>query len=198
MGKAGVKIILGIDPGTNTTGYGVIEVRGSVVRCVILGVIDLHQLKDPYRKLHHIFERVCALVDEYGPHEVALESPFFGNNVQSMLKLGRAQGVAMAAALSRGVTVSEYAPRRIKQAITGQGAASKEQVAIILKKLLRLEELPRRLDATDGLAVAVCHFFQSAPVPTLESRCRKKALGGGPASVSWERFISDHPERVKK
>ena len=115
-----------------------------------------------------------------------------------MLKLGRAQGVAMAAALSRGVTVSEYAPRRIKQAITGQGAASKEQVAIILKKLLRLEELPRRLDATDGLAVAVCHFFQSAPVPTLESRCRKKALGGGPASVSWERFISDHPERVKK
>ncbi len=91
MGKAGVKIILGIDPGTNTTGYGVIEVRGSVVRCVILGVIDLHQLKDPYRKLHHIFERVCALVDEYGPHEVALESPFFGNNVQSMLKLGRAQ-----------------------------------------------------------------------------------------------------------
>ena len=198
MGKAGVKIILGIDPGTNTTGYGVIEVRGSVVRCVILGVIDMHQLKDPYRKLHHIFERVCALVDEYGPHEVALESPFFGNNVQSMLKLGRAQGVAMAAALSRGVTVSEYAPRRIKQAITGQGAASKEQVAIILKKLLRLEELPRRLDATDGLAVAVCHFFQSAPVPTLESRCRKKALGGGPASVSWERFISDHPERVKK
>ena len=102
MGKAGVKIILGIDPGTNTTGYGVIEVRGSVVRCVILGVIDLHQLKDPYRKLHHIFERVCALVDEYGPHEVALESPFFGNNVQSMLKLGRAQGVAMAAALSKG------------------------------------------------------------------------------------------------
>ena len=109
-----------------------------------------------------------------------------------------AQGVAMAAALSRGVTVSEYAPRRIKQAITGQGAASKEQVAIILKKLLRLEELPRRLDATDGLAVAVCHFFQSAPVTALESLCRKKALGGGPASVSWERFISDHPERVKK
>ena len=178
------RVIMGIDPGTNTTGYGVIRTEGNALSCIVLGDIDLHRIGDPYQKLKYIFE--------------ALESPFFGENVQSMLKLGRAQGVAMAAALSRGVTVSEYAPRRIKQAITGQGAASKEQVAIILKKLLRLEELPRRLDATDGLAVAVCHFFQSAPVPTLESRCRKKALGGGPASVSWERFISDHPERVKK
>ena len=187
-----------IEPGTNTTGYGVIRTEGNALSCIVLGDIDLHRIGDPYQKLKYIFERVGALIDQYRPDEVALESPFFGENVQSMLKLGRAQGVAMAAALSRGVTVSEYAPRRIKQAITGQGAASKEQVAIILKKLLRLEELPRRLDATDGLAVAVCHFFQSAPVPTLESRCRKKALGGGPASVSWERFISDHPERVKK
>ena len=187
MGKAGVKIILGIDPGTNTTGYGVIEVRGSVVRCVILGVIDLHQLKDPYRKLHHIFERVCALVDEYGPHEVALESPFFGNNVQSMLKLGRAQGVAMAAAL-----------RRVKQAITGQGAASKEQVAAILKSMLKLEELPKRLDATDGLAVAVCHHFQCSVIARVDPSPLKKALGGGrTASKSWTEFISSHPDRVK-
>ena len=192
------RVIMGIDPGTNTTGYGVIRTEGNALSCIVLGDIDLHRIGDPYQKLKYIFERVGALIDQYRPDEVALESPFFGENVQSMLKLGRAQGVAMAAALSRGVTVSEYAPRRIKQAITGQGAASKEQVAIILKKLLRLEELPRRLDATDGLAVAVCHFFQSAPVPTLESRCRKKALGGGHASVSWERFISDHPERVKK
>ena len=198
MGKAGVKIILGIDPGTNTTGYGVIEVRGSVVRCVILGVIDLHQLKDPYRKLHHIFERVCALVDEYGPHEVALESPFFGNNVQSMLKLGRAQGVAMAAALSKGCPVAEYAPRRVKQAITGQGAASKEQVAAILKSMLKLEELPKRLDATDGLAVGVCARCQCSVIARVDPSPLKKALGGGrTASKSWTEFISSHPDRVK-
>ena len=142
------RVIMGIDPGTNTTGYGVIRTEGNALSCIVLGDIDLHRIGDPYQKLKYIFERVGALIDQYRPDEVALESPFFGENVQSMLKLGRAQGVAMAAALSRGVKVSEYAPRRIKQAITGQGAASKEQVAIILKKLLRLEELPRRLDAT--------------------------------------------------
>ena len=134
------------------------------MRCVILGVIDLHQLKDPYRKLHHIFERVCALVDEYGPHEVALESPFFGNNVQSMLKLGRA----------------------------------KEQVAAILKSMLKLEELPKRLDATDGLAVAVCHHFQCSVIARVDPSPLKKALGGGrTASKSWTEFISSHPDRVK-
>ena len=124
------RVIMGIDPGTNTTGYGVIRTEGNALSCIVLGDIDLHRIGDPYQKLKYIFERVGALIDQYRPDEVALESPFFGENVQSMLKLGRAQGVAMAAALSRGVTVSEYAPRRIKQAITGQGAASKEQVAI--------------------------------------------------------------------
>lgn len=190
--------IMGIDPGTNYMGYGVLEVEGRTVRSVVLGDIDLHRLPDPYAKLRYIFERVGALVDEYAPHEVALESPFFGNNVQSMLKLGRAQGVAMAAALSKGCPVAEYAPRRVKQAITGQGAASKEQVAAILKSMLKLEELPKRLDATDGLAVAVCHHFQCSVIARVDPSPLKKALGGGrTASKSWTEFISSHPDRVK-
>lgn len=193
------KIIMGIDPGTNVTGYGLLRVEEHTAMCLVLGDIDLHRITDPYQKLRYIFERVSGLIDEYHPDEVALESPFFGKNIQSMLKLGRAQGVAMAAALSRGVPVAEYAPRKVKQTITGRGSASKEQVALLLKNLLHLETLPRRLDATDGLAVAVCHWFQSAPVPKLESRTKKKALGGGPvASCSWEQFVSNHPERVKK
>lgn len=193
------KIIMGIDPGTNVTGYGLLRVEEHTAMCLVLGDIDLHRITDPYQKLRYIFERVSGLIDEYHPDEVALESPFFGKNIQSMLKLGRAQGVAMAAALSRGVSVAEYAPRKVKQTITGRGSASKEQVALMLKNLLHLDALPRRLDATDGLAVAVCHWFQSAPVPKLESRTKKKALGGGPvASCSWEQFVSNHPERVKK
>lgn len=193
------KIIMGIDPGTNVTGYGLLRVEGRAASCIVLGDIDLHRIADPYQKLRYIFDRVSGLIDEYRPDEVALESPFFGKNVQSMLKLGRAQGVAMAAALSRGVPVAEYAPRKVKQTITGRGSASKEQVALMLKNLLHLETLPRHLDATDGLAVAVCHWFQSAPVPKLESRTKKKALGGGPvASCSWEQFVSNHPERIKK
>lgn len=193
------KIIMGIDPGTNVTGYGLLQVEGRTASCIVLGDIDLHRIADPYQKLRYIFDRVSGLIDEYHPDEVALESPFFGKNIQSMLKLGRAQGVAMAAALSRGVPVAEYAPRKVKQTITGRGSASKEQVALMLKNLLHLDALPRRLDATDGLAVAVCHWFQSAPVPKLESRTKKKALGGGPvASCSWEQFVSNHPERVKK
>ncbi len=193
------KIIMGIDPGTNVTGYGLLRVEERTATCLVLGDIDLHRIADPYQKLRYIFDRVSGLIDEYHPDEVALESPFFGKNIQSMLKLGRAQGVAMAAALSRGVPVAEYAPRKVKQTITGRGSASKEQVALMLKNLLHLDALPRRLDATDGLAVAVCHWFQSAPVPKLESRTKKKALGGGPvASCSWEQFVSNHPERVKK
>lgn len=193
------KIIMGIDPGTNVTGYGLLQVEGRTASCIVLGDIDLHRITDPYQKLRYIFDRISGLIDEYRPDEVALESPFFGKNIQSMLKLGRAQGVAMAAALSRGVPVAEYAPRKVKQTITGRGAATKEQVALMLKNLLHLETLPRHLDATDGLAVAVCHWFQSAPVPKLESQTKKKALGGGPvASSSWEQFVSNHPERIKK
>ncbi len=191
------KIVMGIDPGTNTTGYGIVRTDGRRMQCVVLGDIDLHRIGDPYRKLGRIFERVCALIEAYRPDEVALESPFFGENVQSMLKLGRAQGVAMAAALSKGLPVSEYAPRRIKQAITGQGSASKEQVALILKGMLHLDELPKRLDATDGLAVAVCHVFQCSRPEGLESGLRKKALGGGPASKAGSSSLRNIPNASK-
>ena len=196
--------IMGIDPGTNYMGYGIIEVEGRVVRSVVMGDIDLHKMTDPYAKLRYIFERVGALIEEYKPKEVALESPFFGTNVQSMLKLGRAQGVAMAAALWRGKEVFEYAPSRIKQAIAGSGAASKEQVAGIIKRMLKIEYMPRRLDATDGMAVAMCHYYTArTPISNAMGSARVKGLGGGKkaakGSSSWETFIRQNPEReVKK
>ena len=194
---------MGIDPGTNFMGYGIIEVEGRVVRSVVMGDIDLHTMSDPYRKLRYIFERVGKLIDDYQPREVALESPFFGTNVQSMLKLGRAQGVAMAAALSRDKEVFEYAPSRIKQAITGSGAASKEQVAAIVKRMLKLEYMPRRLDATDGMAVALCHYYTArTPISNAMGEKRVKGLGGGKkaakGSSSWEAFIRQNPEREIK
>jgi len=197
--------IMGIDPGTNYTGYGVLEVEGRTLRPIVLGDIDLHRLTDPYAKLRRIFDRIGALVDEYAPREVALESPFFGENVQSMLKLGRAQGVAMAAALSRGLPVSEYAPMRIKQAVTGRGAATKEQVATIVCRTLTLDRPLRRLDATDGMAVALCHYFTtSSPLDAALGDERVKGLGGGKkaaskkGSQSWEQFLHDHPGREIK
>ncbi len=196
---------MGIDPGTNFMGYGVLEIEGRTVRPVVLGDIDLHKLTDPYAKLARIFERVGALVDEYRPREVALESPFFGENVQSMLKLGRAQGVAMAAALSRGLSVSEYAPMRIKQAITGRGSADKEQVAAIVCRTLAIDWPPRRLDATDGMAVALCHYYTTAsPLQAALGTERVKGLGGGKkaaskgGSQSWEQFLRTHPDREVK
>ena len=158
-----------------------------------------------YAELRYIFERVGALIDQYAPREVALESPFFGENVQSMLKLGRAQGVAMAAALSRGLAVSEYAPMRIKQSITGRGSAAKEQVAAIVCRILSIDQPPRRLDATDGMAVALCHHFTTAsPLNTALGDERVKGLGGGKkaaskrGSQSWEKFLKDHPDREIK
>ena len=197
--------IMGIDPGTNYMGYGVLEVEGRTVRAVALGDIDLHKLTDPYEKLHRIFEQVGVLIDRYGPREVALESPFFGENVQSMLKLGRAQGVAMAAALDRGLAVSEYAPMRIKQAITGRGSSAKEQVAAIVCRTLAVDRPPKRLDATDGMAVALCHYYTTAsPLNAALGDARVKGLGGGKkaaskgGSQSWEKFLRDHPEREVK
>lgn len=197
--------ILGIDPGTNYMGYGVLEVEGRTLRSVVLGAIDLHRMTDPYAKLRYIFERVGALVDEYRPREAALESPFFGSNVQSMLKLGRAQGVAMAAALDRNLAVAEYAPMRIKQAITGSGSATKEQVAGIVCRMLTIDR-PDKLDATDGMAAALCHYFTTAgPLNGLLGSERVKGLGGGKkaaskqGSQSWEQFLRAHPEReIKK
>lgn len=195
--------IMGIDPGTNYMGYGVLEVEGRTLRSVVLGDIDLHTMSDPYRKLRYIFDRVSKLVDDYAPREVALESPFFGTNVQSMLKLGRAQGVAIAAVLNRDREVFEYAPSRIKQAITGSGAASKEQVAAIVKSMLKIDYMPRRLDATDGMAVALCHYFTArTPIDTAMGSSRVKGLGGGKkaakGSSSWEAFLKKNPEREVK
>ena len=155
------RIILGVDPGTTIMGYGLIKVVGKKAELIALGIIELKKYSDHYLKLKKIFERMVQLVDEYKPDEMAIEAPFYGKNVQSMLKLGRAQGVAMAAALSRSVPIFEYAPKKIKMSITGQGSASKEQVAFLLKNLLNIKELPKDLDATDGLAAAMCHFYQS-------------------------------------
>lgn len=199
------KIIMGIDPGTNYTGYGILEVHGKDAKCLILGYIELVKFKDPYHKLRILFERVAALIEEYKPDEVALESPFFGENIQSMLKLGRAQGVAMAAALTRGLPVFEYAPRRIKQSITGRGAASKEQVAMMLKTILKVDYDLKKLDATDGLAVALCHHYESSSLlNAVGSTERVKALGGGRKSASkggsssWDSFLKDNPQREIK
>ena len=195
--------ILGIDPGTNYMGYGVLEVEGRTLRPIALGDIDLHKIENPYDKLRHIFESVKTLIADYSPREVALESPFFGQNVQSMLKLGRAQGVAMAAALSCNKPVAEYAPTRIKQAITGTGAASKEQVAAIVMRTLGANDAPRRLDATDGMAVALSHYYSTTnPINQALGDTRVKGLGGEKiarkrGSQSWEQFVNANPKRVK-
>ena len=180
------RIILGIDPGTTIMGYGLIKVVGKEAKLIVLGVIELKKYNDHYTKLKHIFDRVTSLIDQYHPDEMAVEAPFFGKNVQSMLKLGRAQGVAISAALSRSIPIFEYAPRKIKMSITGQGNASKEQVAILLKNLLKIKELPSDLDATDGLAAAMCHFYQTN-VPTTAKTFN-----------SWKDFMNKNPGRIKK
>ena len=153
------KIILGIDPGTTVMGYGLIHVKKNQLHMLNFGVIQLSKLANHPDKLKRILDRLNGLIAEYKPDEMAIEAPFFGKNVQSMLKLGRAQGVAIAACLNHNIPFEEYTPRRIKQSITGSGAASKEQVAAMLQKLLNFQEMPKYLDATDGLAAAVCHHF---------------------------------------
>ena len=179
------RIILGIDPGTTVTGYGVIRTTGNKAELVTLGIIELQKIKDHYTRLKMIFDRVIQLIDEYHPDELAIEAPFYGKNVQSMLKLGRAQGVAISAALSRSIPIFEYAPRKIKLAITGVGSASKEQVATLLQKILNFHEDSRLLDATDGLAAAVCHFLQQT-VPSREKGYH-----------SWKEYIRKNPGRIK-
>lgn len=179
------KIILGIDPGTNVMGYGVIRVHGKKAEMLALGIIDLRKYGDHYLKLGHIFERITGIIDSYLPDEMAIEAPFFGKNVQSMLKLGRAQGVAMAAAIQRQVPITEYAPMKIKMAITGVGTASKEQVADMLRRMMHLdkEELGKFLDATDALAAAYCHFLQMDRPET----DRKYS--------SWKDFVNKNKDR---
>ncbi|MBQ2200484.1 MAG: crossover junction endodeoxyribonuclease RuvC [Bacteroidaceae bacterium] len=156
------KILLGIDPGTNVMGYGVLRVVGNKAEMLAMGVINLKNMRDPYLRLGRIFERVTGVIDEYKPDELAIEAPFYGKNVQSMLKLGRAQGVAIAAAIVRDIPIHEYEPRKIKVAITGNGAASKEQVAGMLQRMLHIsaEDMEVQMDATDALAAAYCHFIQ--------------------------------------
>ena len=179
------RIILGIDPGTNITGYGVIKVSGPVPELVAIGAIDLSKFDDHYIKLKHIFDRTIGIIEEYHPDELAIEAPFYGKNVQSMLKLGRAQGAAIAAALSRSLPIFEYAPRKIKMSITGQGAASKEQVASMLMNILKFKLAETKLDATDGLAAALCHFYQTNK-PVSEKNYN-----------SWKDFMNKNPKRVK-
>lgn len=180
------KIILGIDPGTTVMGYGLIHVKGKKTELITLDVIHLKKYPSHAAKLRKIFERTLDIIDEYKPDELAIEAPFFGKNVQSMLKLGRAQGVAIAAAVYRDIPMTEYSPKKIKQSITGNGNASKEQVAKMLKSLLKLQEMPKYLDATDGLAVAMCHYIQGNSIGT-----------GGKSYSGWESFIKNNPKRVK-
>ena len=177
------RIILGLDPGTSVMGYGVILVRKPKIDLLQFGVIQLNKYESHELRLKKIFERVLSLIDDFHPDEVALEAPFFGKNVQSMLKLGRAQGVAMSAALWREIPIVEYAPKRVKQSVTGNGNASKEQVARMLMTLFTIKELPKLLDATDALAVAVCHHFQKAEIKS--------------KSKSWEAFVRENPARLK-
>ena len=197
--------IMGIDPGTNYMGYGVIEIRNGKPEALVMGEIDMHKIKDAHQKLAYIFERVRSLAESYRPAEVAFESPFFGENVQSMLKLGRAQGVAIAAVLSvsKEINIEEYAPMRIKQAITGRGSSSKQQVAKMINSILSTDYQPRKLDATDGMAVALCHWFTTSNVLTRATAGdKRKGLGGDTksrkGSSSWETFIKSNPDRIKK
>ena len=183
------KIILGIDPGTNVMGYGVIVVKGNKASLLAMGVIDLRKMGAPSLKLGKIFERVTGIIDEYLPDELAIEAPFFGKNIQSMLKLGRAQGVAIAAAINHDIPIHEYAPLKIKMAITGRGSASKDQVAGMLQRLLHIadEDMPKFMDATDALGAAYCHFLQLS-TPTTDAR----------RYGSWKDFANKNSERVKK
>lgn len=178
------KIILGIDPGTTVLGYGLIHISGKKINLLNFGIIQLNKLSNQPDKLKRIVDRIDQLIVEYKPDEMAIEAPFFGKNVQSMLKLGRAQGVVIGAALRMNIPYEEYTPKRIKQAITGSGNASKEQVAAMLQNLLNFPEMPKYLDATDGLAAAVCHHFSKGIGEN------NKAKGS-----SWEAFLSNNPER---
>ena len=179
------KIILGIDPGTNIMGYGILKVENRKPYLITMGTFDLQKLDDHFVKLKRIFEETNCLIEKYAPDELAIEAPFYGKNIQSMLKLGRAQGTAIASALLHSIPIFEYAPRKIKMSITGQGNASKEQVAFMLQKMLGFKDMPEDLDATDGLAAAVCHYFQNKV---------ENSLAG---AKSWKDFISKNPGRLR-
>ena len=179
---------MGIDPGTNVMGYGILGINGKRLTPIILGGIELTKVGDHYLRLARIYERVTGLIEQFLPDEVAIEAPFYGKNVQSMLKLGRAQGVAMAAALARDIPIAEYAPLKVKQVVTGNGGASKEQVANMLCYILKMqrEKLPAVLDATDAMAVALTHYYESS----------KPAAASG--ARNWKQFLKQNPDRIVK
>jgi crossover junction endodeoxyribonuclease RuvC len=181
------RIIIGIDPGTNVMGYGILGVKKGKPAMIAMGVVKLNKFDSHYKRLGHIFNRITGIIEHYLPDEMAIEAPFFGKNVQSMLKLGRVQGVAMAAAINHDISVTEYEPRKIKLAITGNGAAAKEQVQEMLKRILNIpqESILRELDATDALGAALCHFYESG----------KPAVAKGPGS--WKEFIAKNPDRLR-
>lgn len=181
------KIIIGVDPGTNVMGYGILGVKRGKPHMIAMGVVKLNKFDSHYLRLGHIFSRVTGIIENYLPDEMAIEAPFFGKNVQSMLKLGRAQGVAMAAAINHDIPITEYEPRKIKMAITGNGGAAKEQVREMLRRILRIpeESMIKELDSTDALAAALCHFYESG----------KPEIAKGPKS--WKDFIAKNPDRVK-
>lgn len=181
------RVILGIDPGTNLLGFGIVRVKGRDVRFVDMGILDLRKEKDAYSKLKAIYDCIWEVCRTYKPDEVALESPFYGKNAQVILKLGRAQGAAMLAGLQYGAEVFEYAPRKAKEAIVGNGAASKEQVRAMLEKTLKVQLESRHLDATDALAIAMCRFYEST----------NPLAGASGKGSGWEKFVKDHPERIK-
>ena len=188
------KVILGIDPGTQISGWGVVVVKGGACSYVSMGVIDLRREKDLFIRIGTLYREVIALIDKYNPDELAMEAPFYGKNIQSMLKLGRAQGALISAARSRDIPIFEYAPRKIKLSITGRGAASKEQVATIISKILSIKEAPSRfLDATDGLAAALCHHLSSNASFSTKGKTSKSSNRSG----GWGKFLKDNPDRIK-
>lgn len=179
------RIIMGIDPGTNLMGYGLLEANELDAKVIISGVIDLKKLDNTYLKYQQIFSKTLTLIDTYKPDELAIESQFYGKNIQSMLKLGRAQGIAIAAALQRDIPIFEYAPRKIKLAVTGRGAASKEQISSMVNNILKLKETKRSFDETDALAIALCHFFQ------------KDLKISSDKVVSWKNYIKKNPDKIR-
>ena len=184
-------IILGIDPGTLLMGYSVIEAQKNTFSIKTIDVLKLSSKKDHYQRLQLVHQKITELVEEFSPNEFAIEAPFFGKNVQSMLKLGRAQGVAIAAAMTKNIPVTEYSPRKIKQSITGNGNADKEQVWKMLQRITALPDKPKYYDATDALAVAICHYFGSSSVTLKKTTGTKKGSG-------WEKFIQQNPGRILK
>ncbi len=192
------QIILGIDPGTLMMGYGLIAIDGSHVEMLEMNILKLSTKKDHYERLSLIHEKVTALIRKFHPHQCAIEAPFFGKNVQSMLKLGRAQGVAIAAAMQAGIPVTEYAPRKIKQSITGNGNAGKDQVWSMLQRIIFIKDRPRYFDASDALAVAICHHFQSSSPIAKASAKTITVVTARKKLKAWEEFLDNNPHRIRQ